>query len=173
MQLDYIRSLRKQPFLLALRRWGRFARNNVCDSATEIPYWWRKICPKSGQKRWLVDWVVTLHEWQTKDKRPRTSWPQDILYKHWFTSSVAESQTFLRAKRPQRRSARRNGCFHRPLYTPFFKRYRGTAGSLGIIIIIQACKAADNLYTKRKFVLYPVARKNKILLCLYFEIQWW
>ena len=35
-------SLRKHPFLLALRRWRRFARRNVCDSATEIPYWWRK-----------------------------------------------------------------------------------------------------------------------------------
>ena len=23
----------------------------VCDSATEIPYWWPKICPESGQKR--------------------------------------------------------------------------------------------------------------------------
>ena len=34
-------SLRKQPFLLALRRWRRFARRNVCDLATEIPYWWR------------------------------------------------------------------------------------------------------------------------------------
>ena len=31
-------SLRKHPFLLALRRWGRFARRNVCDSAAEIPY---------------------------------------------------------------------------------------------------------------------------------------
>ena len=30
-------SLRKHPFLLALRRWG-LARRNVCDSATEIPY---------------------------------------------------------------------------------------------------------------------------------------
>ena len=30
-------SLRKHPFLLTLRRWGRFARRNVCDSATEIP----------------------------------------------------------------------------------------------------------------------------------------
>ena len=38
-------SLRKHPFLLALRLWGRFARRNVCDSATEIPYWWRKVCP--------------------------------------------------------------------------------------------------------------------------------
>ena len=35
-------SLQKHPFLLALRRWGRFARRNVCDSAAEIPYWWRK-----------------------------------------------------------------------------------------------------------------------------------
>ena len=31
-------SLRKHPFLLTLRRWGRFTRRNVCDSATEIPY---------------------------------------------------------------------------------------------------------------------------------------
>ena len=31
-------SLRKHPFLLALRPWGHFARRNVCDSATEIPY---------------------------------------------------------------------------------------------------------------------------------------
>ena len=41
-------SLRKHPFLLALCRWGCFMRRNVCDSATEIPYWWRKICPESG-----------------------------------------------------------------------------------------------------------------------------
>ena len=32
-------NLRKHPFLLALRRWGRFGRRNVCDSATEIRYW--------------------------------------------------------------------------------------------------------------------------------------
>ena len=36
-------SLRKHLFLLALRCWGRFARTNDCDSATEIPYWWHKI----------------------------------------------------------------------------------------------------------------------------------
>ena len=35
-------SLRKHPFLLALRCRGRFARRNVCDSAAEIQYWWRK-----------------------------------------------------------------------------------------------------------------------------------
>ena len=83
-------SLRKHPFLLAFRRCGRFDRRNVCDSTTEIPYWWRKICPESGQKRWLVDGVVTL-----------------------YRISVAESRTFLRVKRPQRRRARRNGCFRR------------------------------------------------------------
>ena len=27
---------------------GRFARRKVCDSATEIPYWWCRICPESG-----------------------------------------------------------------------------------------------------------------------------
>ena len=53
-------SLRKHPFLLVPRRLGRFVRRNVCDSATEIPYWWCKICPEYGQKRWLVDGAVTL-----------------------------------------------------------------------------------------------------------------
>ena len=31
-------SLRKHPFLLALRRLGRFARRNVCDLVAKIPY---------------------------------------------------------------------------------------------------------------------------------------
>ena len=31
-------SLRKQPFLIALGRWERFAWRNVSDSATKIPY---------------------------------------------------------------------------------------------------------------------------------------
>ena len=30
-------SLQKHPFLLALHRWGHFARRNVCDTAAEIP----------------------------------------------------------------------------------------------------------------------------------------
>ena len=33
--------------------------------------------------------------------------------RHQYGISAAESQTFLRAKRPQRRRARRNGCFRR------------------------------------------------------------
>ena len=33
--------------------------------------------------------------------------------RHQYGISVAESQTFLRAKRPQRWRARRNGCFRR------------------------------------------------------------
>ena len=36
-------SLRKHLFLLPLRRWGRFAPSNVCDSVTEIPYSRRRI----------------------------------------------------------------------------------------------------------------------------------
>ena len=37
-------SLQKHPFLLAPRRWGSSAKRNVCDSATEIPYWWPWFC---------------------------------------------------------------------------------------------------------------------------------
>ena len=37
----------------------------------------------------------------------------NIDLRHQYGISVAESQTFLRAKRPQRRRARRNGCFRR------------------------------------------------------------
>ena len=35
-------SLWKQPFLLAPCRFWHFARRNLWDSATEIPYWWCK-----------------------------------------------------------------------------------------------------------------------------------
>ena len=43
----------------------------VCNSVTEIPYWWHKISPKSGKKLWLVDVVVISFyllfiKWQTK-----------------------------------------------------------------------------------------------------------
>ena len=37
----------------------------------------------------------------------------NIDLRHQYGISVAESQTFLLAKRPQRRGARRNGCFRR------------------------------------------------------------
>jgi len=43
-------------FSFALRRWGRFARRNVCDSATKIPYWWRKI---SHRKVWII-WTFCI-----------------------------------------------------------------------------------------------------------------
>ena len=44
-------SLRKQPFLLALRRWGRFARRNVCD---EGDTWGQLGCSWAAKafKRW-------------------------------------------------------------------------------------------------------------------------
>ena len=37
-------------------------RRNVWDSATEIPYWWHKICPESSHKRWLDVGVVVLFQ---------------------------------------------------------------------------------------------------------------
>ena len=39
-------SLRKHPFLLALRRWGHFVRRNVCDSTRNVP---------SGEERGETD----------------------------------------------------------------------------------------------------------------------
>ena len=38
----------------------RFAGRNVCDSVTEIPYRWRKICPESGHKRWAFSRTNTI-----------------------------------------------------------------------------------------------------------------
>ena len=37
----------------------------------------------------------------------------NINFRHQYGIFAPESQTFLRAKRPQRRRARRNGCFRR------------------------------------------------------------
>ena len=45
-----------------------------------------------------------------------------IGLRHQYGISAAESQTFLLAKRPRRRRARRNGCFGR-LITPWTRRY--------------------------------------------------
>ena len=39
----------------------------------------------------------------------------NINLRHQYRISATESQAFLRAKRPQRRGARRNGCFRRLL----------------------------------------------------------
>ena len=81
-------SLQKHSLLLALRRWGRFARRNVCDSATEILYWWRKICPESGQKRWLVDGVVTLKRLRRRRER-RNGCFRRLAWLLAFTTSIA------------------------------------------------------------------------------------
>ena len=43
----------------------------------------------------------------------------NINLRHQYGISAAESQTFLRAKRLQRRRARRNGCFRRLLFLLF------------------------------------------------------
>ena len=59
-------------FSLLFAAGGSFATNNVCDSATDIPYWWRKICPEAGQKRWLDDGVVTLFQLLSRNDRQKT-----------------------------------------------------------------------------------------------------
>ena len=46
----------------------------------------------------------------------------NIDVRHHYGISFAESQTFLRAKRPQRRRARRNGCFRRLAFNNNKKR---------------------------------------------------
>ena len=52
-------------------------------------------------------------------------WPDSgQILRHQCGISVAESQTFLRAKRPDRRRARRNGCFHRLVNSHCFKLHR-------------------------------------------------
>ena len=83
-------------------------RRNVCDSATEIPYWWCKICLESSHKCWLDDEVVALFcllfsNWQAKGYKGQmgpwrniklnkfafgTQWLLELLCKHWFMSSV-------------------------------------------------------------------------------------
>ena len=67
-----------------------------------------------------------------------TPWLRDLLSKHWFVSSVwisvAESQTFLHAKRPQRWRAWRNGCFRR-LKSLFYARDLVTWWEIGRCMI--------------------------------------
>ena len=63
------------------------------------------------------------------------------------TISVAESQTFLLVKRPQRRRARRNGCFCRviPVSSEFLSPSVGGAGGGG---------EGYSILGKRKLVVY-------------------
>ena len=86
-------SLRKHPFLLALRHWGRFARRNVCDSATETPYWWRNQC---------------LHNESGSHGVPNINLSNFACLLVDFGEVLCSS-----AKRPQRRRASRSGCFRR------------------------------------------------------------
>ena len=49
-------------------------------------------------------------------------WPDsEQILRHQYGISVAESQTFLHAKRPHRWRARRNGCFRRLLGFRYYK----------------------------------------------------
>ena len=56
-------------------------------------------------QNWTINLYLEPHDYRT--------YYVNIDLRHQYGISVAESQTFLRAKRPQRRRARRNGCFRR------------------------------------------------------------
>ena len=87
---DVIRSLRKHPFLLALRRWG----------ATEIPYWWRKsfcvyvmipvvmgfkiqICPIS-RVFWSILVKCCVHLPTSSSKTQTLLLEESIFHKYWL-----------------------------------------------------------------------------------------
>ena len=80
---------------------------------------------------------TTLYQNRTEDTQNWTNLylkPYDcriyyvnINLRHQYGISVAESQTLLRAKRPLRRRARRNGCFRR-LQTTQLETKRNDAG---------------------------------------------
>ena len=62
----------------------------------------------------------------------------NIDLRHQYGISAAESQTFLRAKRPKRRRARRNGCFRRLSYWLLAPRFFSFVRSLLKEAIIEA-----------------------------------
>ena len=62
----------------------------------------------------------------------------NIDLRHQYGISAAQSQTFLRAKRPKRRRARRNGCFRRLNYWLLAPRFFSFVRSLLEEAIIEA-----------------------------------
>ena len=67
------------------------------------------------------NWAEETQNWTNLYLEPHDYWIYyvNIDLHHQYRISVAESQTFLYAKRPQLRRARRKGCFRR-LQTPGF-----------------------------------------------------
>ena len=87
----------------------------------------------------------------------------NIGLRHQYGISVAESQTFLRAKRPHRRRARRNGCFRRlkVLKTSFLGSL--SSGALGVLHNCAWCGELEHItycYVIGKF-LRPITRKQQ------------
>ena len=97
---------------------GHFAGRNICNSATEISYWWRKICLESAQKHWLDDGVVTLFQLlfmkgrqkatKVKSKRDECITKQSIFLEYvlsWkkhlsFAGACSQMNTTLYQNRP-------------------------------------------------------------------------
>ena len=102
------RSAQKQPFLLALRRWGRFAFSRWKFHTDELVRRWTQHFGEIDQEKR-----------KTKQFGYGTSWLPDILCKHSFTSSVWNFCRWVADVPPCETSPavkseeKLNGCFRR------------------------------------------------------------
>ena len=87
-----------------------FSRRSVWVLLELVGRWTQTFKPKST-KRHVTNLYLEPHDYRI--------YYVNIDLRHQYGISAAESQTFLHAKRPQRRRARRNGCFRR---LPFCQR---------------------------------------------------
>ena len=89
-------SLRKHPFLLALRCLGRCERTgNVCNSATEIPYWWRKICFSYCLRTTDKRQKATIVKWKREESLTKQSifWVSLELVDRWTQFTKTDQMT--------------------------------------------------------------------------------
>ena len=71
--------------------------------------------PFANEHNTLQNWPGEMLNWRNLHWEPHDYWIYyvNIDLRHQYGISIAESQTFLLAKRPKRWGARRNSCFHR------------------------------------------------------------
>ena len=118
----------------------------------------------SGEERGETDVSAGYHLCRLPATDSPRVWRDTIYYvntglRHQYGISAAESQTFLRAKRPQRRRARRNGCFRRliPVHTTL------KCGTEPLRYVIGAAHLRSVLVRKLKPYLVWVSCRRKSL----------
>ena len=106
---------------------------NIRQKAAKVKYKRNESVKKKSQKEEAFEfcWSLFANEHHTlpKSTRRNENWTYlhlephayqiydvNIDLRHQYAISVAESQTFLLAKRPKRRGARRNGYFFHTLH---------------------------------------------------------